>query len=133
MVRSMATIPDSHRNLLEGANIAHLGTVRPDGLVHVNPMWFLFDGENVRFTHTRKRGKFRNLQENPAMTISVVDPDDEYRYLEVRGRLSEIVDDPTGAFYQELERRYSGSSEAPPPDAADRVILVMTPEATSTK
>jgi PPOX class probable F420-dependent enzyme len=121
----MPEIPASHRALLDEPNIGHLATLRADGTIQLNDMWFEFDGENIRFTHTNKRRKFRNLQENPAMTLSVTDPDDDYRYIELRGHLAEIVPNPTGSFYTELNARYGGKLKAPPADAADRVILIM--------
>lgn len=64
------------------------------------------------------------------MSLAVFDPDNPVRYLEVRGRLVEIVPDPTGAFYDRLHRRYGGDGMIPP-DAADRVILVMSVEKTA--
>lgn len=120
-------IPDDKRYLLENPNFGVLGTIRPDNTVQASPMWFEFDGEKLRFTHTTKRQKFRNLQHNPSMALAVYDPDNPVRYLEVRGRLAEIVPDPTGAFYDHLHRRYGGDGMIPP-DAADRVILVMSVE-----
>ena len=121
----MTTIPESHRALLDQANIGHLATLRPDGTIQLNDMWYEFDGKNLRFTHTNKRGKFRNLLQNPAMTLSVTDPEDRYRYIELRGRLVETIADPTGSYYTELNTRYGSQLSAPPADAADRVILVM--------
>jgi PPOX class probable F420-dependent enzyme len=122
----MTEIPTSHSAILEQATIGHLATLRPDGRIQLNDMWFLFDGENIRFTHTNKRVKFRNLQLNPAMTLSVTDPHDRYRFVELRGRLSEVIDDPTGSFYQVLDRRYGAADNSPAPtDAANRVILIM--------
>lgn len=121
----MPAIPESHRALLDHPNIGHLATLRPDGTIQLNDMWFAFDGENLRFTHTNKRHKFRNLQRNPAMTLSVTDPDDEYRYVELRGHLADVIDDPTGSYYSELDVRYGAPLPHPPKDAADRVILVM--------
>lgn len=121
-------LTDPQRRLLELPIYAALGTVRPDGSPQVNPMWFAFDGEHVRFTHLRTRAKFRNLQANPAMSLALLDPDNPFSYLEVRGRLVEVVDDPTGAFYVELQNRYGNPSSEPPPDAAGRVILVMSLE-----
>ena len=91
-------------------------------------MWFLYDSESntLKFTHTTKRAKFRNLQANPAMAMEVIDPDDPYRFVEVRGRLIEVIPDPEGEFYPVLGARY-GNPETPiPPDKADRVILVMS-------
>ncbi|USQ80413.1 PPOX class F420-dependent oxidoreductase [Ornithinimicrobium faecis] len=127
---STSLIPDDKRHLLDNPNFGVLGTIRPDDTVQTSPMWFEFDGETVRFTHTTTRQKFRNLQHNASMSMAVYDPDNPVRYLEVRGRLVEVVPDPTGAFYDSLHRRYGGDGMIPP-DAADRVILVMSVEKTA--
>jgi PPOX class probable F420-dependent enzyme len=121
-------IPDHLRPLLDAPLYASLGTIRPDDTVQVNPMWFEFDGEQVRFTHTNKRGKFRNLQHNPSMSVLLIDPENPLSYLELRGKLVDVIDDPTGAFYVRLGRRYGNPDHEPPPDKADRVILVMSVE-----
>ena len=121
----MAAIPAAYRDLVERPIFASLGTVRPDGTVQVNPMWFGFDGEHLRFTHTTKRAKFRNLQRNPSMSLLIVDPDNSGRYLELRGEPAKVVPDPEGAYYVELGRRYGDADATPPPDKADRVVLVM--------
>lgn len=91
-------------------------------------MWFSHDGESIRFTHTTRRAKYRNLQHNPAMALTISDPDDPYRYIALRGKLVAVEQDPTGAFYQELSARYTGDAGQPPADAADRVVLVMSIE-----
>jgi PPOX class probable F420-dependent enzyme len=96
-------------------------------------MWFVFDGEHIRFTHTTKRAKYRNLQANPSMSVCFIDPANQYRYLEVRGQLVETIPDPDGAFYQELSRRYGNENPPAPADKADRVILVMSVEHTTTQ
>ena len=83
----MSAIPDDLRDLVDRPLFAALGTVRPDNTVQVNPMWFDYDGEHLLFTHTTYRAKFRNLQRNPSMSLLIIDPDDEERYLEIRGRL----------------------------------------------
>jgi PPOX class probable F420-dependent enzyme len=121
-------IPAGYRHLLEQPLYGHLGTIRPDDTVQVTPMWFEFDGEHIHFTHTTKRQKYRNLQHNPSMALSVTDPENVFRYLEVAGRLVEVVPDPEGAFYVRLQNRYGNPSQTPPPDRADRVILVMSIE-----
>jgi PPOX class probable F420-dependent enzyme len=124
-------IPADLRHLLEQPNYGALGTIRPDDTVQVNPMWFVFDGEHLRFTHTNKRGKFRNLQHNPSMALSIIDPENPFRYLEVRGALVDVQPDPTGAFYVELANRYGDADAQAPADKADRVILVMSVEKTT--
>ena len=126
------TIPADYRDLLERPLFGHLATVRPDGKAQVNPMWFLFDGEMLRFTHTSKRQKYRNLMANPSFAMSIADPDSGYRYLEVRGVLDHVEPDPEGKFFVTLSERYGAGGQAPP-DAADRVILVCRPTGSSTQ
>jgi len=126
-----ATIPADHVDLLDRPLYGNLGTIRPDGTVQVNPMWYEFDGENIRFTHTTTRAKYRNLQHNPAMSLLVTDPDNPFRYLEVRGALAQVVPDPDGSFYVHLGQRYGNANQHPPPDSADRVILVMRVQKTA--
>ena len=121
-------IPENYRRLLTEPFYGSLGTVRPDNTVQVSPMWFLYDGETIRFTHTTTRAKYRNLQSNPSMSLAVFDPEQQYRYIEVRGRLLEVIPDPTGAFYVVLGKRYGSADQQPPADSADRVILVMSIE-----
>lgn len=124
---STPKIPEDKRHLLEDANYGSLGTIRPDNTVQVSPMWFELDGDTLRFTHTSTRQKFRNLQHNPSMSLAVFDPANPVGYIEVRGRLQEVIPDPTGSFYDHLHRRYGGDGMIPP-DAPDRVILVMSIE-----
>lgn len=126
----MATVPEKLLYLLTDPNCGDLATVRPDNTPQVNPMWFLYDAQShtLRFTHTDKRAKFRNLQRNPGMAMCVMDPDDPYVFLEVRGRLVEVIPDREGAFFVELSARYGQPDVPAPPDAADRVVLVMSIE-----
>ena len=81
----MVAIPDGYEDLLQRPLYGHLATTRPNGTVQVNPMWFDWDGEVLRFTHTSKRQKYRNVTAHPQVAMSILDPDNPYRYLEVRG------------------------------------------------
>ena len=74
------------------------------------------------------RGMSRTLRRNPSMSMSLIDDTNPLRYLVLRGRLAEVVDDPGGDFYVRLGRRYGNADQQPPPDKADRVILVMSVE-----
>lgn len=122
------TIPAEYRRLLDLPLYGHLGTIRPNDTVQVTPMWFAFDGEFVRFTHTTKRQKYRNLQHNPSMSLSMTDPENVFSYLEVAGRLVAVEPDPEGQFYVFLQNRYGNPSTDAPRDKADRVVLVMSIE-----
>jgi PPOX class probable F420-dependent enzyme len=102
--------PPTHVDLLERPIFAHLATVRADGWPLSNPMWFLWEpGRRViKLTHTTMRSNYRNLQREPRVSLSIADPDDQYRYLQVRGVVEAVEPDPEGAFYQVLQRRYRG-------------------------
>jgi PPOX class probable F420-dependent enzyme len=119
--------PESHADLLDQPTFAHLATIRPDGSPQSSVMWFAWDGSRIRLTHTKTRQKFRNLADEPRVALSIADPKDQYRFLEVRGVVETIEDDDAEAsFYQSLQQRYGMSY--PIPDAAVRVIMTIRPE-----
>jgi PPOX class probable F420-dependent enzyme len=120
-------VPESHRYLLEEPHFAHLATVRPDGSPQSSVMWFAWDGERIRMTHTRSRQKYRNFANQPRVALSIADPADEYRFLEVRGVVEKIEDDDAGAsFYKSLQHRYG--RDYPTRDAAERVVVTIRPD-----
>src|ERR1700752_3506776 len=123
----MVDIPKGYEAYLERPLYGHLATTRPDGNAQVNPMWVAWDSELLRFTDTSKRQKSRIIEANPHVAMSIIDPDNPFRYLEVRGVVEAVAPDPTGAFYLQLNDRYSGPLTEPPADKADRVILVVRP------
>jgi Pyridoxamine 5'-phosphate oxidase len=67
-------------------------------------MWFAWDGSRIYLTHTRTWQKFANLTHEPRVAPSIADPDDQYRYLEIRGIVEKIEDDPGAEFYLSLQR-----------------------------
>ena len=122
--------PDSHLDLLQRPLFAHFATVARDGSPRVNPMWFLWDNDAgvLKLTHTNQRHNFRYLQRNPRVALSITDPDDQYRYLQLRGEVEHVEADPTGAFYNSLQQRYRGrTTEVRDRDV--RVVLTIRPTA----
>ena len=71
------------------------------------------------------------MTRDPRVALSIADPDNPYRYLEVRGEVERIEPDPAGEFYMHLNGRYDGPLTGPPPDAPDRVVFVVRPTAFS--
>lgn len=121
------TLPETHVDLLERPLFAHLATVRPDGAPQSNVMWFVWDGEFLRMTHTKNRQKYRNFQHESRVALSIADPDDQYRFLEIRGVVETIEDDDDQAsFYASLHERYGLSANIK--DADVRVIVTIRPE-----
>jgi PPOX class probable F420-dependent enzyme len=120
-------IPENYTDLLTRELYVHLGTLNADGSPQVTPMWQLFDGTFIRFTTSTVRAKYRNLQRDSRVAISVNDPDNPYRYLEVRGVVDHIDPDPEGEFFDVLARRYGMDYTKPIGDAATHVALVVRP------
>ena len=125
---STGLIPETHRDLLERPLYAHLGTVRADGAPLVNPMWFVWEASEgvVKLTHTTTRHNYRNVRREPRVALVISDPDEPLRYLQIQGRVELIEADPTGAFYERLQLRYTGSVGEVGERAA-RVVLVIRP------
>ena len=122
----MVEIPARALELLGQPILVNLGTTRPDGAPQVNPMWFRWDGEYIWFTHTNYRQKYKNIAHEPRVSISILDPDKLYGYVEIRGVVDHIDEDPEAKLYQRLSEWYNGE-QSTPPDAAQRVAIAVLP------
>ena len=125
-------LPDTNRDLLTDNLVAHLATTRPDGELQSNPVWFEWDGEYVKISQTKARQKMRNLEHDPHVALSITDPDDPYRYLEVRGRVERVEDDRDLSFVDHLSERYLQQRPYPGHQPGDeRVVVYIRPTAAS--
>jgi PPOX class probable F420-dependent enzyme len=120
------TVPADYQDLLSRPLYAHLATVRPDGAPQSSVMWFEWTGDRLRLTHTKTRQKYRNLQHEPRVSLSIADPDDQLRFLEIRGVVESIEDDDdTASFYKSLQHRYGQDYEITDIDV--RVVVTIRP------
>src|SRR4051812_12638913 len=94
---SESVIPAKYLDLLRSNALAHVATIGPEGEPQSNPVWFDWDGKHLSFSQTKTRQKYRNLQREARVALSIVDPDNAYRYVEIRGRLARIDEDPDNA------------------------------------
>ncbi|MFT5575225.1 MAG: PPOX class probable F420-dependent enzyme [Bermanella sp.] len=126
-----ATIPASHVDILETAFSAMVTTIRhKDGLPSTNPVSFVWDGEYVRFSTLKQRVKYKNLINNPLLTMCMMDPRDMTRYIEIRGR-GEVADDPAGEWNKAIYRQVMGVEFTLDEADAERVIVTLIPEQVS--
>jgi PPOX class probable F420-dependent enzyme len=127
---SMTSIPSSHRELFDKKAFAHLATVGADGAPQVTPVWVDYDGTHVRFNTARGRVKTRNLERNPRVALSIQDPDNPYRYVQVRGRVSEMTETGADAHIDALAKKYLGQDRYPHRRPGEvRVTVKVAPEA----
>ncbi|HEY7704758.1 MAG TPA: PPOX class F420-dependent oxidoreductase [Acidimicrobiia bacterium] len=122
-------VPASHLDLLERPILGHLATIGADGGPEVAPVWFGWDGEVIKVSSLQTRQKVRNLQRNPGASLLVVDPDDDYRYIELRGRVVRMEEDLDHAYIDEMAKRYLRVDSYPWQRPGDRrVVLELRPE-----
>jgi PPOX class probable F420-dependent enzyme len=125
-------MPESHRDLLEVAALAHVATVGPQGEPHSSPVWIGWDGAHIRFSQTKRQQKQRNLRRDPRVALSIVDPRNPYRYLEVRGVAVAFEDDPERAFLDSMARKYLGVDRYPwHREGDEHVTVVILPQRTT--
>lgn len=86
-----AVIPPEYRDLLDGPNVVTLVTVNPDGQPQATPVWADFDGTHIRVNSADGRQKVKNMRERPKVTVLVIDPNNMYRWMEVRGTVVDIT------------------------------------------
>lgn len=102
------TIPDSHKDLLEKPVYAALTTLMPDGQPQSTVVWADYDGQYVRINVTRGRQKTKNMERNPKVSLLAVDPQDPFRWIEVRGTVEEITEQGGVEHIEALARKYVG-------------------------
>jgi hypothetical protein len=126
------TIPASHRDILDTKALANVATIGPDDEPQNNPVWFDWDGTHVLFSQTTGRQKYRNLQANPLVALSIVDTENPYRHLEIRGTVAEIVDDKDNAFIDSMASKYIDQLQYPWHQPGDhRVVVKVLPTKTT--
>ena len=129
----MANIPDGYKDILQKKAFANLATVNTDGTPQVTPVWVDYDGAHIRFNTAKGRVKDRNLRRNPAVALSILDPDNPYRYLQVRGRVADITESGADAHIDSLAKKYLGQDKYPYRRPGEvRVIYKIAPERVQT-
>ena len=101
-----ARIPAELMDLLEGDALGHLATTRANGTPHVTPLWVDHDGNDVLVDVRLDRVKAANMRERPDVAISIVDPNNPYRYLAITGRVVSWSEDGWREHMNKLARRY---------------------------
>jgi PPOX class probable F420-dependent enzyme len=121
----MTSIPDSHQDLL-AAQVATLSTVGKSGYPQVTAIWFLYDEGELRLSLNTSRQKVKNLRHHPHCTLFIMDPETDYRYLEVRGD-ARIADDPDYLFADKVGKKYGADLRVHDKPGDSRVVITIEP------
>jgi len=132
---SVNHVPNSHKDLLEGPIPAVLTTIAPDGLPENTVIWCSWDGTHVLVNTARGRRKDANLKANPKVALTAVDPENPFRWIDVRGTVEDIVPDENYAninahakLYAGKDEYYGGVAPAEAKGTEERVILKIKPQ-----
>ncbi|AYN40688.1 PPOX class F420-dependent oxidoreductase [Streptomyces dangxiongensis] len=125
-----AALSDRVKSLLDGTVFIVVGTLQPDGSPQMSPVWVKRDGDDVLFSTTTDRRKYRNLERDPRVTVVVMNPDQPYEYAEIRG-VAEMTTEGGRQLIDELSRKYTGKDYADFNPAsvhdAERVVVRIRP------
>ncbi len=119
------TLNDKQRNLVvEGKNFATIASVLKDGMPHVTPVWMDYDGKHLVFTTEQKRLNARVLKRMPKVSVSVINHENPYEYVEIRGKVVEVT--PDGAFehIDKMAKKYMNADKYPMNQPGDVRLLV---------
>ena len=110
----MATIPDNFLDLMQQKKaFAHLATVMPDGTPQVTPVWFDYRDGIVRVNTAKGRVKARNMTEGAPVALAIMDPDNPYRYIQVRGRVRRATEQGADSHIDALAKKYMDKDTYP--------------------
>ena len=127
------SIPDKYRDLFTKRAFASLATLMPDGSPQVTPVWIDFEGELVLVNTARGRQKDKNMRRDPRVAMAIIDPENPYRYLEIRGRIAEITEEGADAHIDKMAKKYLGADKYPYRQPSEtRVIFKIRPERVNT-
>jgi PPOX class probable F420-dependent enzyme len=128
----MAVIPDTFLDLFNAKKaFAHLATVMKDGSPQVTPVWFDYVGGKIRVNTAKGRVKARNMEERSSVALSILDPDNPYRYIQVRGHVARVTEEGADAHIDGLAKKYMGVEKYPYRRPGEvRVMYEIEPAAT---
>lgn len=123
-------IKENFHDLFDKRAFANLATLMPDGSPQLTPVWIDFDGENLLVNTAIGQVKDKNMRSRKQVAISILDPENPYRYLSVFGRVIEIIDgDKANAHIDKLAKKYLGQDRYPNRAPSEvRVLYKIKPE-----
>jgi PPOX class probable F420-dependent enzyme len=120
-------LPDNAKRLLDGKTVVTFVTVNPDGCPQASPVWATRDGDDILLSTLVGRQKERNLRGEPRVSVVVVNPENPYEYVEVRGK-AKLESEGAKDLVETLSRKYTGGPYTNDGPGDERVTVRVTPE-----
>ena len=106
MSSTPVALPDDLKTVLDSRAFAHLTTLDPDGAPQSSAMWIMRDGERIVFNTAEGRRKWRNLKNDPRVSISISKQDDPYNNWSIQGKVIEMRTSDGVEVIDALARKY---------------------------
>lgn len=119
----MTSLPPAAREVVDGLSFATVATLEPNGSPQTSVVWITREHDTLVFSTVLGRRKADNMQRDPRVSVLVLHPDNPYRYLEVRGRVS-MTEQGGRELIDALARKYRGLERYPWDDGSDNVRVV---------
>src|SRR5687767_9979209 len=124
-----AQLTDMARKIIEAKNLAHFVTLMKDGSPQVTPVWVDHDGTHVLINTAEGRQKPKNLARDSRVAMSIVDNDNQYQYVQIRGKVVEVTREGAWEHINKMARKYRGrDSRYPERPGEQRIIIKVLPD-----
>jgi len=120
----MSKIPDNFLDLFsrDKKAFAHVATVMADGSPQLTPVWFDFDGTHIVINTAAGRVKHKNMQMGSPIAVEISDPENPYRYIQIRGKVVDITEADGDAVIDSLAKKYMGVDSYPGRKAGEQRV-----------
>src|SRR5438094_293071 len=128
----MASQSQNFSDIVNKRVFASFATLMPDGRPQVTPVWIDAEDGRLVINTAKGRQKHRNVQRDPRVAVTLVDPDNPYYYVEIRGRVVEMTEHGAGEHIDKMAKKYLGKDKYPFAQPGEqRILLKIEPEHTS--
>ncbi|HEU4868512.1 MAG TPA: PPOX class F420-dependent oxidoreductase [Actinomycetota bacterium] len=120
---------DEQKKFFRKPNFGHLATLEPDGSPQVTPVWIDVDGDFILINTAKGRKKVRNVERDPRVSVEVVEQENPYSMLSVKGKVVDITSDGADAHIDAMAKKYLGQDSYPfRQPGEERLIMRIQPE-----
>jgi PPOX class probable F420-dependent enzyme len=125
----VAAIPEKYLDLFQKKSFGQLATLMPDGTPQVSPVWVDYDGKHILINTAKDRVKDKNMRRDPRVGLDLMDPDNPYRHLSVRGRVVGSTEQGADEHIDKMAKKYLGQDKYPYRSPGEvRVIYKIDPK-----
>lgn len=118
-----SSFPENYRDLFQKKSFGAFTTLMPDGSPQTTPVWIDYRDGEIWVNSAVGRQKDKNVRRDPRVAIAVMDPENPYRYVEVRGRVREITQDSADAHIDTMAQKYLGQDKYPYRQPGEQRVL----------